>query len=110
MPLKKEARTRIKVNKLLEKSGWRFFDSQSGKANIQLEQNVKISQEDIDAKWNDLAKKKRGSVDYLLLDESNFPLVVLEAKNEEKNPLDGKEQARKYAHTLLVAKQKNIVN
>ena len=102
MPLKKEARARIKINKLLEKAGWRFFDNPQGKANIQLEQNVKISQKDIDAKWDDLEKKKRGSVDYLLLDENNFPLIVLEAKNEEKDPLDGKEQARKYAHNLNV--------
>ena len=28
--------------------------------------------------------------------------MVLEAKKEEKNPLDGKEQARKYAHSLNV--------
>ena len=29
-----------------------------------------------------------------------FPLIVLEAKSEEKNPLTGKEQARKYARSL----------
>ena len=32
-----------------------------------------------------------------LLDEKGFPLIVLEAKSEDKNPLVGKEQARKYA-------------
>ena len=99
---KKEAKARIKINKLLEKADWRFFDNKAKKANIQLELNVKIRQKDIDAMWDDLAKKKRGSVDYLLLDENNFPLVVLEAKNEEKDPLDGKDQARKYAHSLNV--------
>ena len=33
----KEAKARIKINKLLEDSGWRFFDDKNGKANIQLE-------------------------------------------------------------------------
>ena len=33
----------------------------------------------------------------MLLDAQGFPLVVLEAKAESKNPLVGKEQARKYA-------------
>jgi type I restriction enzyme R subunit len=37
----KEANARIKINKLLEEAGWRFFDSKSGKANILLENNVK---------------------------------------------------------------------
>jgi type I restriction enzyme R subunit len=33
----KEAKARIKINKLLEKVGWRFFDTNDGPANIQLE-------------------------------------------------------------------------
>ncbi len=33
----KEAKARIKPNKLLEESGWRFFDDAKGKANIVLE-------------------------------------------------------------------------
>jgi len=32
----KEAQARIKINKLLEEAGWRFFDSNEGKANIVL--------------------------------------------------------------------------
>ena len=97
---KKEANARIKINKLLEKSGWRFFDDKNSKANVQLEPNVKITQKDIDSQGDDFEKTKNGFIDYLLLDEKNFPLVVLEAKKEEKNPLDGKEQARKYAQSL----------
>ncbi|MBI5360618.1 MAG: DEAD/DEAH box helicase family protein [Planctomycetes bacterium] len=42
-------------------------------------------------------KTKTGFIDFLLLDAKNFPLIVLEAKSEDKNPLVGKEQARKYA-------------
>ena len=93
----KEAKARIKINKLLEASGWRFFDTEKGQANIQLEPNVKITQKDIDAFGEDFETTKNGFIDFLLLDEKGFPLVILEAKKGEKNPLDGKEQARRYA-------------
>ncbi|MDR2835779.1 MAG: DEAD/DEAH box helicase family protein [Bacteroidales bacterium] len=96
----KEAKARIKINNLLEKSGWSFFDTKSGRANIELEPNVKILQKQIDAFGEDFESVKNGFVDFLLLDEDSFPLVVLEAKKEDKNPLDGKEQARRYAQTL----------
>jgi type I restriction enzyme, R subunit len=33
----KEAKARIKINKLLEESGWSFFDTDKGKATIRLE-------------------------------------------------------------------------
>ena len=97
MPLPKEAKVRIKINKMLEKAEWRFFDNKDGTANIQLESNIKITQKDIDEQGIDFEKTKEGFIDYLLLDEKDFPLVILEAKKEEKNPLDDKEQARKYA-------------
>ena len=35
----------------------------------------------------------------MLLDAKGFPLIVLEAKAEDKNPLAAKEQARKYARS-----------
>ena len=93
----KEATARIKINKLLEAAGWRFFDDQTGKANIVLESNAKLTQQQIDAMGRDFETTSNGFVDFLLLDENGFPLVVLEAKAESKNPLAGKEQARKYA-------------
>ncbi len=93
----KEARARIKINKLLEEAGWRFFDGEQGRANIVLEPNVKITSAQIDDLGQDFEKASRGFVDFLLLNEQGYPLVVLEAKAEEKNPLIGKEQARKYA-------------
>ena len=37
--VEKEALARIKINQLLEDAGWRFFDNEKGKANIQLEQD-----------------------------------------------------------------------
>jgi len=93
----KEAKARIKINKLLEESGWRFFDTEKGQANIQVEPNVKITQKDIDAFGEDFETTKNGFIDFLLLDDKGFPLVILEAKKGEKDPLDGKEQARRYA-------------
>src|SRR6266568_7241440 len=95
--MQKEAKARIKINTLLQEAGWRFFDTNDGRANIVLENRVKITQRDIDALGSDFEKTKNGFIDFLLLDESRFPLVVLEAKSEEKSPLDGKEQARRYA-------------
>ncbi len=92
-----EAKARIKINKLLKESGWRFFDDENGPANIQLEPNVKITQKDIDAFGEDFETTRNGFVDFLLLDDKGFPLVILEAKKGEKDPLDGKEQARRYA-------------
>lgn len=96
----KEAKARLKINKLLEEAGWRFFDDEKGQANIQLEPNVKLSQKDIDAFGDDFETTKNGFIDFLLLDDKGFPFVVLEAKKEDKNPLDGKEQARRYAQNI----------
>jgi type I restriction enzyme R subunit len=96
----KEAKARIKINKLLEAAGWRFFEDESGAANIQLEPNVQIKQAAIDALGVDFEKTKKGAVDFLLTDLRGFPLVVLEAKAEDRNPLVGKEQARTYARSL----------
>jgi type I restriction enzyme R subunit len=98
----KEARARIKINKLLEDSGWRFFDSPQGKANISLEVNAKLTERSLNDLGEDFEKTKNGFIDFLLLDEKSFPIAVLEAKKEEKDPLDGKEQARKYAQSLNV--------
>src|SRR3990167_7756747 len=95
----KEATALIKINKLLEEAGWRFFDDEKGHANIQLEPNVKIIKKDIDNFGEDFESVKNGFVDFLLLDEKGFPFVVLEAKREKKDPLNGKEKARRYAQS-----------
>lgn len=96
----KEAKARIKINKLLEAAGWRFFDDDNGRANIQLELHTKISQTQFAAFGENFESSQNGYVDFLLLNEKGQPLIVLEAKAEEKNPLVGKEQARKYARSL----------
>lgn len=95
----KEATARIKINKLLEAAGWRFFPDGGGPANIRLEPSVTIKSTDLDALGDNFEKSGRGFVDFLLLDAKGFPLLVLEAKAEDKNPLIGKEQARKYARS-----------
>ncbi len=93
----KEAKARIKINRLLQDSGWRFFDDAHGPANICLENNVKITEQLLDDFGEDFEKTTQGFIDYLLLDGQGFPLAVLEAKREGRQPLDGKEQARRYA-------------
>lgn len=100
--MQKEAQARIKINNLLQESNWRFFDDEKGMANIALENNVKLTKNAVDELGNDFDKTKDGFVDFLLLDEKGFPYLVLEAKSEEKDPLNGKEQARRYAQSLNV--------
>lgn len=45
----KEAKARVKINKLLEESGWLLLDSPKSKANLILENHVKITRESFDA-------------------------------------------------------------
>jgi type I restriction enzyme R subunit len=54
--MQSEAQARIKINRLLESSGWRFFDSEEGPANIQLENNTKITQQHVDSFGEDFEK------------------------------------------------------
>ena len=94
-----EATARIKINNLLEAAGWRFFADGNKPANICLETGVTIKAPDLDSLGNDFEKTSTGFIDFLLLDTKGFPYIVLEAKSEDKNPLVGKEQARKYARS-----------
>lgn len=98
----KEAKARIKINKLLEEAGWRFFDNEEGPANIQLEANVKMTKKQIEDYGENFEKVKNGFIDFLLLDDNGKPFIVLEAKSEDLDPLVGKEQARKYAQSQFV--------
>ena len=95
----KEASARIKINKLLEESGWSFGNNDKP-ANIVLEQNVKITEKNLEDLGENFEKTKRGYSDFTLLDKNGFPIAVLEAKREDKHPLSGKEQARTYAKNL----------
>lgn len=93
--MQKEASARIKINKLLEESGWRFEDDKKGPANIKLEPGVKFSE-----LGDDFENEKHGFIDFLLLDKDGRALVVVEAKKESIDPLSAKEQARNYARNV----------
>jgi len=74
-----EAFSRVLIDKALEYSGWNLLDSKQ----IQFEYN-----------------NQAGRADYLLKDSLGRTLCVLEAKREDKDPYDAKEQARGYAENL----------
>ena len=97
MSNQKEAQARIKINKLLEESGWRFDDNKYGKANIQLEAGVKFHELSDDLENAQTIDGRKGAIDFLLLDKDGRPLVVIEAKRESIDPLSAKDQARNYA-------------
>lgn len=50
----KEAKARILINELLQRSGWRFFDNEQGPANVTLETNVKLKKRVLDELGDDL--------------------------------------------------------
>src|ERR1700730_9517832 len=80
MPLpNNEAFSRILLDKALAASGCNLLDPRQ----VQFEQNV-----------------VNGRADYLLKDSSGRTLCVLEAKREDLDPYDAKEQARGYAENL----------
>lgn len=60
--MQKEAKARIKINKLLEQAGWRLIDTPEGSANVKLEGGIKF--EDLGENFENT---RRGFVDYLLL-------------------------------------------
>jgi len=95
----KEAKARIRINEHLQRSGWRFFDDENGPANIFLETHIKLKKKTLEDLGADFEKTANGFVDYLMLDQRSFPIAILEAKSENFDPLVGKEQARKYAHS-----------
>ena len=72
----KEAKARIRINKLFEEAGWRFFDTPEGKANICLETTVKITEQKLNELGEDFEKTKNGFVDFLLLDEFGSKNII----------------------------------
>ena len=85
-----EAKARIKINSLLQDSGWRFFDEKTGPKNIEVEDNVNLES------LGDDFEHGKGFIDYLLLDTKGFPLAVFEAKSQSKDPVVGKKQAEDF--------------
>src|SRR5258708_3020744 len=78
-PSPSEAFSRVLIDKALEASVWDLLDPKQ----IQFEINI-----------------ANGRADYLLKDRLGRVLCVLEAKREDLDPYDAKEQARGYAETL----------
>jgi hypothetical protein len=91
--MSKEAKARILINDLLRRARWRFFDDETGPANIAVELHVKLKKHALDSLGDDFENTSGGFADYLLLDERGVPIAVLEAKSEKTDPLVGKEQA-----------------
>ena len=88
MTNKKEAAARLKINKMLEESGWRLVSEGDKRANVDVETRLnpgeKLNTNDAGA---DFENTKGGFIDYLLLDDNQKPIAVLEAKRESIAPL-----------------------
>ena len=77
-----ESNARMVIDKLLLDSKW-VLHGHGDAVNVQSE-----------------VTNAAGRADYVLYDTADYPLCVIEAKNEHKSPFDGKEQARRYANKL----------
>ena len=93
MPAK--ATARIKINRLLEAAGWRFFDDATD-AQHRAGANVKLTQTRVDALGENFDGVSNGFVDFCCSTTTGF---AGRAQNQgrKQNPLVGKEQARRYA-------------
>ena len=80
-----ESEGRIVINNLLVSSGWSMIGDSK---NVLVE--YRLVKED----------GSSGSADYVLLDNKGKPLVVIEAKSPDKDPLIAKEQAREYSKAI----------
>lgn len=99
----KEASARLKINKLLEQSGWKLIDDDLGQANVTVENHLVVdTDQSTSTLGDDFEKISGGFVDYVLYGQNRKPLAVLEAKRNKIHPLDAKEQARDYAIKLGV--------
>lgn len=100
--MSKEAQARVKINKLLEAAGWRFFATDTSPANISCEYRVGRRKVKTDSLGLDFEHTPEGYVDYLLLNSEGRPVALVEAKRESIDPLSAKEQTRTYARQLAI--------
>ena len=84
-----EARARLLINQRLIDAGWRLLDGDGLAANVHVECETDLEDEE--------GNPKKGYADYLLFDSRGFPLAVLEAKSSGIEPLSAKKQASDYA-------------
>ena len=67
---RKEAAARLKINKMLEESGWRLLDSEFGRANVDVETRLNPGAKlNLHESGDDFELTKGGFIDYLLLDD-----------------------------------------
>jgi len=85
----KEAQARLLINQRLIDAGWRLLDGDGLAANVHVECDTELEDEE--------GNPKKGYADYLLFDSRGFPLAVLEAKASGIEPLSAKKQASDYA-------------
>jgi len=52
----KEAKARILINDLLRRSRWRFFDDETGPANVALEAHVKLKKKTLEDLGDDFER------------------------------------------------------
>jgi type I restriction enzyme R subunit len=64
----KEAKARIKINKMLEEAAWRLVDDAEAKANVLFEPTVKINDPGVENFGDDFENCKNGYADFVLLD------------------------------------------
>lgn len=86
---KKEAYTRVIIDKMLSQVNWRLLDEDDSRKNVILEYTIRD-------------KSKTGRSDYTLLDMYNRPIAIIEAKAPDKHPLSAKRQVKKYANSIGV--------
>ena len=94
----REATARIKINKLLEAAGWRFFPEGSAPANIRLEPSVTIKPSDLEALGENFEKTRKSFIDFLLLDTAKKGPDA----RRRTHPLDGYPRPRE-AYSRYVA-------
>ena len=82
----KEAQARIKINKLLEAAGWRFFAGGGAPANIQLEPSVTIKTQDLDALGENFENSSKGFIDFLLLNDKGLPRTTTVVSSSHPDP------------------------
>src|SRR5829696_2908646 len=95
---RREAQARIRINKMLQDAKWCFFPTADEKANIICEDRILARALPPNANLgDDFERATGGFVDYLLLNDQDRAIGLVEAKRESIHPLDAKEQAWDYA-------------
>ena len=84
----KEATARVKINRLLEEAGWRFFDDTRWPANIVLKPNTKIAESQINELGEDFEKVSNGFIDFLDLYRFSSGRLRLYTSLKETNYVD----------------------